>query len=242
MENFVKPTHHVVEIFGSVWWIMNFILIFSILFILYFTKNKNQQSREFVGKIIATVMAISTIQNQLGMYFRGSWDSSYSLPLEMCSISIFLGIAVLIFKNQFCYELLICWGAGAVHSFLTPEITTGETLYHHIEYTISHGTIILSSIYATLRLGYAPRPKSWLKIFYFTQLILPTIGTLNFYLNSNYMYLRERPLADNPFLFGDWPYYILGLEFVGLAHFYLFIKLHEKLSKRFVESSALAAA
>lgn len=242
MENFVKPTHYIVEIFGVAWWTMNFIFIFSLLFILYFTKNKNQHARELVGKIIAIVMFINFIQNQLGMYSRGNWDFSYSLPLEMCSISIFLGIIVLTFKNQFCYELLICWGAGAVHSFLTPEITTGGTLYNHIDYTISHSTIIISSIYATLRLGYTPRPKSWLKIFYFTQLILPTIGSLNFYLNSNYMYLREKPLADNPFLFGDWPYYILGLEFVGLAHFYLFIKLHEKLSKRFAIKTELVAA
>ncbi|MDA0986443.1 MAG: TIGR02206 family membrane protein [Bacteroidetes bacterium] len=224
--------HHVVEILSNTWWIMNLGLILFLVLILQFTKNKNLETRISIGKFIALFILIDFLFNQFWMYYNGKWSATYSLPLELCSLSVLLGIFVLITKNQFCYELLICWGAGAVHSFLTPEITTGGTLINHIDYFISHGGILLSGIYATTRLGLKPRNKSWLKVFYWTQLTIPIMIPLNYFLNSNYMYLNEKPLVNNPFIIGDWPYYIIGLEFAGLLHFYLFFKFHEWLSKK----------
>ena len=32
------------------------------------------------------------------------------------------------------------------------------------------------------------------------------------------MYLSIKPIVDNPFLIGDWPYYIIGLELATLLH------------------------
>ncbi len=64
------------------------------------------------------------------------------------------------------YEFLIFWGAGAVHSFLTPEMTNGggfDTLYdgyRTVEYTISHFGIIIGGFYLTMRLNRFPSQKS----------------------------------------------------------------------------------
>ena len=35
------------------------------------------------------------------------------------------------------------------------------------------------------------------------------------------MYLAEKPIANNPFLIGDWPYYIIGLELATLLHAFI---------------------
>ena len=35
------------------------------------------------------------------------------------------------------------------------------------------------------------------------------------------MYLAEKPLAQNPFLMGERPWYIIGLEFAGVLHMFL---------------------
>ncbi|NBW33393.1 MAG: hypothetical protein EBR22_05500, partial [Cytophagia bacterium] len=77
-----------------------------------------------------------------------------------------------------------------------------------------------------------PRRHSWLKIFGYTQLVLPVMGTINYLLGSNYMYLAKRPLVDNPFLIGPWPWYLIGLEFATLLHFVLFYSLHQWLAAR----------
>ena len=46
------------------------------------------------------------------------------------------------------------------------------------------------------------------------------------------MYLAEKPMVDNPFLIGEWPWYIVGLELVLILHIAI-IYLPFALKKRF---------
>jgi len=128
-----------------------------------------------------------------------------------------------------------------LHSFLTPELDDGNSLYNHVEYTVSHAGILASGLYATMRMGMVPRPWSWLRVLGITQLVLPVIGLLNYALGSNYMYIASRPLIDNPFLIGEWPWYIVGLEFAALLHFLLFYGIHRMLGQRYAPSSVSPA-
>jgi len=66
-----------------------------------------------------------------------------------------------------------------------------------------------------------PRKNSWWKIFLWTQLLIPIIGTINWFLNANYMYMCTKPIAENPLLFGEWPWYFIGMEIAALLHFFM---------------------
>ena len=72
-----------------------------------------------------------------------------------------------------------------------------------------------------------PRKLSWLFSFFKLQLLVIAVGTLNYLLESNYMYLAHPPIANNPLipnensLFGQWPYYILIFEIAVLAHAFI---------------------
>lgn len=224
--------HYAVEVLSADWWMMNFAWITALCFLLYYTKNKSEDFRNKVGKYIGTIMLLNFVAGQLNMIGSNSWNISTSLPLQLCSLSVFLSIYLMFSKSQWVYEILLCWSAGAIHSFITPELTTGRSVFKLIDYTISHGGILVAGIYATTRLSYSPRAWSWLKILAITQLTLPTVGVLNFLIDSNYMYLRHRPLANNPFLIGEWPYYLIGLQAAALLHFFLIIKLHQWLAKK----------
>ena len=35
------------------------------------------------------------------------------------------------------------------------------------------------------------------------------------------MYLCTKPIVNNPFLMGEWPWYILSIELAGLLHFFI---------------------
>ena len=46
---------------------------------------------------------------------------------------------------------------------------------------------------------------------------------------ANYMYLIDKPPVNNPFLVGEWPYYIMNLEtiiilYMGLLYISFFLK------------------
>mgnify|MGYP000625046896 CR=1 FL=1 len=49
----------------------------------------------------------------------------------------------------------------------------------------------------------------------------PIIGTINWLLDSNYLYLCDKPIVNNPLIVGDWPWYIVFLEIIALIHFWL---------------------
>ncbi len=227
-----NATHYVIDVLSADWWKINFAWISALTFLLFFTKNKSEATRQLVGKCIGGFMLLNFLAGQLNEIFTNTWHYSNSLPLQLCSLSVFLSIFLMNKRNQWVYEILLCWSAGAIHSFITPELTTNRSTFNLFEYTIAHGGILISGIYATLRLGYVPRKWSWLKVLAFTQLTLPTIGVLNYFIDSNYMYFREKPLANNPFLIGEWPYYIIGLQAAALLHFFLFIKFHQWLGRK----------
>jgi hypothetical integral membrane protein (TIGR02206 family) len=162
--------------------------------------------------------------------YIGNWSLQNNLPLHLCSISAFLAIAALYFRSAAAYEFLIYFSAGAIHSFITPELTHGNGVFEKTDYCISHGGVLLAALFCTVHLGMKPIEKGWIRIFFLTQLLLPLIGIINYFTDANYMYLCQRPNADNPFIIGTWPWYILILELFVLLHFWLFYKLHRYLA------------
>jgi hypothetical integral membrane protein (TIGR02206 family) len=160
---------------------------------------------------------------------RGEWDQQSSLPLNLCSLSAILSGIVLLWKNQLAYEFLLFWGIpGATHSLLTPEMTLGREGWYGYDYYLSHAGIILSAVYLTLILNMRPRVYSWLKIFLYTQIVLIVVFVIDKLIHANYMYLVTKPSVDNPFVFGEWPWYILGFELAGILHFFIVYLVFQK--------------
>ena len=182
------------------WMIMNGLFLSILFFTLIFSKNLGESARKKLGWGLGALSLLNFAASNIKMVIENSWHIENSLPLHLCGMSAFIAAFLLIRGSQISYEFLVYWGAGAIHAFLTPEITNGSSLYNHIEYSISHGIIILGSVYATMRLGYTPRPGSWWKVFLYTQLTIPIIGGANYLTGGNYMYLCQKPTADNPFV------------------------------------------
>ena len=69
-----------------------------------------------------------------------------------------------------------------------------------------------------------PRKLAWWHSFLKLQFLVIVVGLSNYLFESNYMYLINPPIANNPLIppdssfFGEWPYYILIFELVVLVH------------------------
>jgi hypothetical integral membrane protein (TIGR02206 family) len=218
--------HHVVEPGSITWWIMNLTLVLSGAILFALARSASDFRRIQLSKVLAWIMLFNFFINHAWNLWNGAWNAQNNLPLHLCGMAVFIAVLSLLLRKQLIYEFLILWGAGAVHSFLTPEITGGSGWYEHLEYSISHGGIILAGLYCTLILGMKPRSKSWIRVFLLTQLTLPVIALVNYLFEANYMYISQKPNADNPFIMGEWPWYILGLELALILHFFVFYHLH----------------
>ena len=189
----------------------------------------NDRSRYSFGLIIAIFLASSYIYNHAYQISIGAWMLEHSLPLHLCGMSTILSIVVLVYPKQNLYEFLYFVGiSGAIHSLLTPEFSIGSEGFLFYEYFISHGGILLSSLYLTIALGMRPRQGSWWKVFLYSQLLIPLVGGINYLIDANYIYLCEAPDVDNPLMFTKvWPYYIPAVQFIAFIHcFVLYLPIY----------------
>ena len=108
--------------------------------------------------------------------------------------------------------------------------------YNFYAYFIDHGGLLLVVIYMIVHLNFVPRPKSWLWVLGYTQLVAIGISIVNYSVGANYMYLSAKPEVNNPFVIGEWPYYILIFEAVALVHFWVFYLPFAKKNKRAIKA------
>lgn len=222
--------HHVIAPGSPIWW-MGFIgSAVIIAFPLWLTRNWSESEKVRAGKFLGALFLMTFISLQLYQVISGTWSKEHSLPLQLCAISSMLSGLLFFFRNQTAYEALVYWGIpGAFHSLLTPELVYGYNTYLIAEYYVAHAGIICAALYLGIANGWRIRTGSWLRIWLITQILILLVGGINHLTGANYMYLCQKPLADNPFIIGEWPWYVIGLEIAGLLHFWLVYLLFRRL-------------
>jgi len=181
-------------------------------------KNVELFSRYFVYLFIV----IYFIYNVLHLY-EGSWSLNKRLPLHLCGItSVITCFILFIDKKQFWFEFLFYAGIlGGLNALMTPLIDnyTGVDFFYY-EYFYSHTSIIILPLYMYYYMGMNLSKYSWLKSFLFINVLLIIIMPIDFLIDANYMYLKNPPEVEHPLVSGEWPYYLVNLEFVVLFLLY----------------------
>ncbi len=212
--------HVVIDPLSQLWWeglISSTIGI--ILMILLFRKPLQAHQTLFM-KTLSLILFFSWIYGHYNaLFITKNWNFQYNLPLHLCRISIIIGMITLWKPKQWMYEWLLFLSIpSGIHSILTPEFTQGLSTYLIFDYYFVHAALIFIPLFLTFNRGMLPRRDAWRRSFLYVQIPFVIIFLLNFYLDSNYMYLAEKPMVNNPFLIGDWPWYIIGLELVLILH------------------------
>jgi hypothetical integral membrane protein (TIGR02206 family) len=136
-------------------------------------------------------------------------------------------------RRQFLFDLLYFWGiGGAIQALISPDIgANGFPAYRYFSFFISHGLIIASTLLLAIAGGVRITPRSLLRAFVVTNLVLlPAWGIDQLlrlvppYDPGNYFVLGYPPPTGSIVdlfsdLFGPSPRYLVGLELMGLAIF-----------------------
>ncbi len=217
--------HKIIPPLSAEWWVYNLITIFVIIALIFLGKSISKPKQIKLTLIIASLFIFEFFFMDWYHLYNGIWNPIDSLPLHLCSLMWFFSIYVFLTKSQWAFEMLLFIGMpGGVHSLLTPELTHGDSLLHKIDFFIGHGGLILAPFYAIFVMKMWPRKNSWWKSFFKLQILVLIVGLINYFLESNYMYLSHPPIANNPLIppdesfFGQWPYYILIFEMFVLIH------------------------
>jgi len=146
------------------------------------------------------------------------------LPLNVCSVLIWLSGFMLIFKVEQIYEFAYFLGITACFNYLlTPDLGIyGFPHYRFIQIFISHGLVIISAVYMTVAEGFRPTWKSFWRVVAGTNAYMLFIYFVNLALGSNYVLINVKPTTPSLLQFmPPWPYYIAFMELIGIACFLL---------------------
>ena len=218
------------------WWKAGGASIALIAGIVLLGSRLEKKGREILALALGVLLLAPEPLVQLWLASRGLWNINESLPLHLCDLTAIFSWMALIWRNQKVYECLFYWGIpGAIISLATPEFTlaTGvindnrtlgnETLIF-LNYYVSHGGILASSLYLSFALGRRPGRGSWWKISLLGLPLLLAVGLLNKLIDTNYIFLCRPPQVASGLIIGDWPWYVFGMIFmVTLCSLLLYI-------------------
>ena len=220
-----------IQIFSSSWWISIATVLAVITTLLILPKYFNWAKHHYFPKTIALLIILNILIENSYAYSLGIWKLQENLPLHLCSITGMLAALTLFRYYASIVQLVYYWGLTAgIYSLLTPEFDLGIKGYFFYAYYINHAAMIFASLYTIIYNGFEPKRNSWLKTFFFTQLVAIIIGCFNLIFGSNYMYLTSPPIANNPLIIGNWPWYIIVFEVLAIFHFYFLYRTFYKIS------------
>jgi hypothetical integral membrane protein (TIGR02206 family) len=226
------PIHELIEPLSLIWWegiIICFVVISLLILLL---RNKSIEFKEKTSTYFAYLAIIFYVSTNIFALIIGNWTIQDFLPLHLCNISYFICILVLLNKKQWMYEwTLLLAMPSALNALITPELIWGSTNWYIFEYYFMHGSLILVPLYLMFVMNYKLRIFSWWKTFLRAQIVFVIVFLLNLILDTNYMFLLSKPLVNNPLIIGDWPFYILFVQLIGLLHIVIIYKLSPKLIK-----------
>lgn len=145
------------------------------------------------------------------------------LPLHLCGMTVTLGTFMLWMRSYRLYEVLYFWGTGgALVALMTPDLLQAFPHPVFFLFFLSHGLGFMSIMFATLVMGFRPRPRSLLIVMAVTAAYALLMVPVNLLLGSNYLFLLAKPAQPSPLdWFGPWPSYVPGL--VGMVACALFL-------------------
>jgi hypothetical integral membrane protein (TIGR02206 family) len=131
---------------------------------------------------------------------------------------------MLLTRNYPIYEFAYFIGiAGAMQAFLTPEAGQyGLWHFRAVQTVVVHGTLIIIPIYMSLKEGFRPTGKSFLRVAIGVNAYMVVVYFINLALGSNYLFIMHKPeTASLLDVLGPWPWYILSMEAMGFVIFFL---------------------
>ncbi|MVP01133.1 TIGR02206 family membrane protein [Paenibacillus lutrae] len=203
-------------------------LLAAVVVLLFVCRRQLRQSsakRRTVSLIIVSILVLSEVTLNVWYVQQSMYSIRHSLPLELCSISLYLCVAMLLLRSRFLFQIVYFIGiGGALQALLTPVLGYAYPHYRFLEFFAAHIAIIAAVLYMVWAENMRPTFRSILFTMGFLNLLLLIVIPVNTYTGANYMFLARKPATSSLLDYlGPYPWYLLSME---AAAFVLFIFLY----------------
>jgi hypothetical integral membrane protein (TIGR02206 family) len=178
--------------------------------------------------LLRWTLALALWGNELAWHLwwiaHGKWSPQSMLPLQICSLMVWLSGVMLVTRSYWLYEFCYFLGiSGAIQALATPDLGLyGFPHFRFFQTLLSHGLIIVAAVYMTVVEGFRPTWRSMLRAALWMNAYMLIIYYVNLSLESNYLMLNYKPAVPSLLdLLPEWPWYILWMEAIGVFTFIL---------------------
>ncbi len=179
--------------------------------------------RLWVGLVVVWLVVGYGIVFYLQQFLARSLSMQYSLPLELCNLSLIACGVSLLWKNALAAEIAYYWGlGGGLHALFTPELQWGFPSWSFILYFWGHGVTVLAVVFLIACKKFRPRRGSIVRMMVAVNLYALVVGAIDAVMDWNYGYLCAKPSTPSLLDYlGPWPWYVLWLEVIAWLTFLL---------------------
>ncbi|MFA9557054.1 TIGR02206 family membrane protein [Evansella sp. AB-rgal1] len=198
------------------------LLLFGVCVIwMYLHRQKSYMIK--VRWVLLAILLLSEILLLIWTISNNMWTVRSNLPLNLCTISIYLSAFMLITRSYRVFEIIYFFGiGGALQALLTPDLFYTFPHFRFVHFFIAHIAIILAILYMIWVYKMTPTWKSIVKSFITLNIIAFFVFLVNIQTGANYMFLARKPKGPSILdWLGPYPWYILSLEVLTLTMFIL---------------------
>ena len=220
--------NYIIKFMSDEWIVNNCAVLVVIIFMLALGRFLSRQQNVNVTYLMGVILFFTSVVTPLRTATNGHWNVVTDLPFHLCGISgLICSFLPFLKRKQALFDFVFYTGViGGIMSVLTPQMNGFDgSDFAYFEYYVRHVMIFLLPLYMLQNLNIKPSKYSVLNSFIIINVLLLFIIPLNFYLDSNYMYLAEPPQVNNPLVIGEWPYYLLWFEVLIVVLMSIFYKL-----------------
>jgi hypothetical integral membrane protein (TIGR02206 family) len=197
-------------------------------------------ARDRPGSIAWSISLLLLAQEVIKQYYFNvvagqPWPEN--LPLALCRANEFLCMFMLLRRSYAAFEVAYFWALSAtVLAMLTPDLGTGFPDPRFLLFFFGHGLVLLAVVYAVAAYQFRPTLHSVWRAVVITLGYTLLIAVVNLALDTNYLFLREKPESASAMdFFGPWPIYLVVAAAVAVLLFllsYLPFRLSSQLAQR----------
>jgi hypothetical integral membrane protein (TIGR02206 family) len=214
------PETQAMALFSSTHIIALLLVVLSCIALMLCIPRLNSCAREWLRHALAWFSLLNFAAWYVWEYWVGWTSWAYSLPLQLCTLSLILGPIMLWTRSYRLFEICYFWAfAGATQALLTPDI--GIFTFPHfvaMQFFCSHACNLWCVIYMQTADGYRPYWGSLGRTIAWTLLLMVVSMIVNSLTGGNYMYVGAKPVGPSLLDFlGPWPWYIVWLIVLGIA-------------------------
>lgn len=175
---------------------------------------------------VASLLAVLLLAQEgikLWIWFGLIGLSAQLLPLNLCTLSVYLSAWMLVAQDRRVFEIVYFWGfGGTAQALLTPDLQEGFPDASFLLFFLGHGGVIVALAFALLVLRFRPYLDSLPRVAAITVAVAALAFVVNLSFDTNFMFLMAKP--NQPSIldwFGPWPWYLPGLVLLSLLSFVL---------------------